>query len=462
MVTWRALVRFPDGREQRIEIRPGLTMGRDPENACELSHLSVSAQHAQVVERNGRLYLRDLGSRNHTRILEGPSLGRDQEYPLENGTVASLGKVVIRFECDKEALVMDTKPRSGAGDSTQPRPPDCGATSPAPRAAEVVPGSPEGDFEAPTVPGPASRVGGSRPAPAPDEPKASDAFNMATRPAVKQPGIGASSNAPVSAPPPAAGASPPPPSESATSPREAQKVAPEGKADESGESPGFTKPIDSGSDALADKAFLAKARARLVVEDEALPRIVQVLMPDFVVGREVSREAEQVGQGCRLDHDRVSSPHARIVLAQNRFTLEDLKSTNGTYWGPERRKVEKQELRSEDPVTFGVISALFVADVDFAGNQVQRRNHERAARALRRSGRITKGQLESARREALEKKRHVGEVLILQRAVDSLTWAQEYANAALIPTDSNRVVWVALAIGLAVITFVLGMELFAR
>ena len=59
----------PDGIERRIPLdaRP-IAIGRGDDNDVVVSDPLLSRHHARIVPRNGRLVLRDLASRNGTRV----------------------------------------------------------------------------------------------------------------------------------------------------------------------------------------------------------------------------------------------------------------------------------------------------------------------------------------------------------------------------------------------------------
>jgi len=56
----------------------------------------VSRIHAVLKQKNGQIFLMDLGSSNGT-YLNGMHLIPEQEYPLSNGSILSLGKLKIQL-----------------------------------------------------------------------------------------------------------------------------------------------------------------------------------------------------------------------------------------------------------------------------------------------------------------------------------------------------------------------------
>lgn len=61
-----------------------------------------------------------------------------------------------------------------------------------------------------------------------------------------------------------------------------------------------------------------------------------------------------------IDSNRVSREHARIVRDGAGFVLEDLNSSNGTFFGPNKDKVTKRPIRDGDEFTFGTEKVKFL------------------------------------------------------------------------------------------------------
>lgn len=85
-----------DGREWRLPDLPAL-IGRSPENAVVLAYDSrVSRRHAELLLIQGRVFLRDLGSRNGTFVgakrINTPT-------PIDDGTLFRVGHTWLRFSC---------------------------------------------------------------------------------------------------------------------------------------------------------------------------------------------------------------------------------------------------------------------------------------------------------------------------------------------------------------------------
>jgi ribosomal protein L12E/L44/L45/RPP1/RPP2 len=54
-----------------------------------------------------------------------------------------------------------------------------------------------------------------------------------------------------------------------------------------------------------------------------------------------------------IDSNRVSREHARITREGGDFILEDLNSSNGTFFGPGKEKISKKKLKDGDEFTLG-------------------------------------------------------------------------------------------------------------
>ncbi len=61
-----------------------------------------------------------------------------------------------------------------------------------------------------------------------------------------------------------------------------------------------------------------------------------------------------------IDSNRVSREHARILREGAGFVLEDLNSSNGTFFGPNKDKVSRRPIRDGDEFTFGTEKVKFL------------------------------------------------------------------------------------------------------
>jgi hypothetical protein len=73
---------------------------------------------------------------------------------------------------------------------------------------------------------------------------------------------------------------------------------------------------------------------------------------EFIIGR---------GKTCDfvIDSNRVSRQHARIIRDGNDFTLEDLNSSNGTFFGKQREKITRRTIADGDEFIFGTERVTF-------------------------------------------------------------------------------------------------------
>jgi pSer/pThr/pTyr-binding forkhead associated (FHA) protein len=91
-------------------LRLPATIGRSRDNDIELPHPLVSRRHCELVELNGRLHVRDLGSMNGTFVGNKPVTGI---APIASGQLLTIGTVTLRViyqdqELEAAALVTDS------------------------------------------------------------------------------------------------------------------------------------------------------------------------------------------------------------------------------------------------------------------------------------------------------------------------------------------------------------------
>jgi hypothetical protein len=67
------------------------------------------------------------------------------------------------------------------------------------------------------------------------------------------------------------------------------------------------------------------------------------------------------GKTCEfvIESNRVSREHARVIREGAAFVLEDNKSSNGTFFGPNKEKVTRRPIRDGDEFTFGTEKIRF-------------------------------------------------------------------------------------------------------
>jgi DNA-binding CsgD family transcriptional regulator len=94
-----ASIIFADGLERALD--EGLAIGRDDANDLVLVTKTVSRQHAQLLEHEGRWYVVDRGSFNGT-LLNGTRLQPGIEVPLRHGDRLELGSQLLVFSQPSE------------------------------------------------------------------------------------------------------------------------------------------------------------------------------------------------------------------------------------------------------------------------------------------------------------------------------------------------------------------------
>ncbi len=83
--------------------RTPFTIGRLPDCNLPMVHEDVSRQHCTLINRNGRLYVRNLQSSNGT-FVNGRHV-RD-ELPLQAGDLLSVGLTAFQVGCDRSSARM--------------------------------------------------------------------------------------------------------------------------------------------------------------------------------------------------------------------------------------------------------------------------------------------------------------------------------------------------------------------
>lgn len=177
-------------------------------------------------------------------------------------------------------------------------------------------------------------------------------------------------------------------------------------------------------DGLAKEAAFRSARPRLVLCNEADRRIVDLDSPDYLIGR-VASEDPEFRIRCIIPHGSISSQHARISFNGQRFFIEDLGSKNGTFINGEMLAPgAARELRPESVLRLGSVDTVFVVDRDSEGKSVSESQINAALDVLVARNVLTKNQRERAEKEAAEKKRHPGEVLLASGILSADRWQE--------------------------------------
>src|SRR5262245_21039500 len=77
--------------------RDPLRIGRASQNAIQIADPTVPKEHAEIVRAGQRLAIRDLGSRNGTRVN---GIEVHEPTPIREGDVIEIGKVLARIVSD--------------------------------------------------------------------------------------------------------------------------------------------------------------------------------------------------------------------------------------------------------------------------------------------------------------------------------------------------------------------------
>lgn len=194
----------------------------------------------------------------------------------------------------------------------------------------------------------------------------------------------------------------PPPAKAAPAPAPAKvvsargKVAPEPEPSQSVDEPEAGNPFDEAPEEepqpsqSVDEAFpepdASQAEEELPPEEDAPPPDEEEPPPEeelethaapsppaqrlsltlVMAGRDPHKmvgDTLTLGRGktCEyvIDSNRVSREHARVVREGSDFWLEDLNSSNGTFFGPAKEKVSRRKIKDNDEFTFGTEKVRF-------------------------------------------------------------------------------------------------------
>jgi pSer/pThr/pTyr-binding forkhead associated (FHA) protein len=135
MLNAKLMIIGGDAVQTEVQLKLPTTIGRGRESNLTVPHALVSRRHTEIIERDGRLFVRDLGSLNGTfvnnkRIVEETSLDPDQLLTLGNITfraVYEIGddgdtgristndtEVIDVQQSDTEKVASDTDPSSSS------------------------------------------------------------------------------------------------------------------------------------------------------------------------------------------------------------------------------------------------------------------------------------------------------------------------------------------------------------
>ena len=89
-------------KSTQVELRLPTIIGRGRDAAITIPHSLISRQHCEIVEANGKLLVRDLGS------LNGTYIGKERitEAVLEPGGLLTVGSVTFRAVYEIEDMAV--------------------------------------------------------------------------------------------------------------------------------------------------------------------------------------------------------------------------------------------------------------------------------------------------------------------------------------------------------------------
>jgi len=119
----RLRVQVTEKLMQVFKVRGRLTIGRAPENDIQLLHLGVSRRHAEVSYEDGRLMVRDLGSRNGT-FVNGDRI-TERELAPEDEIAIGQARLTIPKASPPPEVVLDLR----KADLSDPVPAEVGLKS---------------------------------------------------------------------------------------------------------------------------------------------------------------------------------------------------------------------------------------------------------------------------------------------------------------------------------------------
>ncbi len=428
---------------RKVEILHGLKIGREKEkNDVALKDPTVSRNHCVVELRKGQFFIRDLGSKKSTRILEAGTelkvLEKDQYFQLRPGLTVVVGNTLLGVEVSKgEAVVgqdlitaVTLEPRDSKHPSNQ-------------RVSSSTPSLPTGAREqesydpfqgpvaqaessAPPIPASTSQEG-QAPPPPPKQPFTSTRRSSSRR-------LVAVSVDKISAP-----------------------VPPEMKDPSTSN---LRSAPDSGEiqrtevlDGVAYLEALRGAQPRLVVSGYGILETFDIDTTHWKIGR--SKEVH-----LSLNIRSLSERHASIHFNGSSFFIQDLGSTNQTFLQRISDESEKplspnlpEKLPDDSGLRFGDLTAYFYLGRP-ERHAIRAALHDRALKILERAGTIS-----AADRKSLLQRDgsvHPGEELIKNRKLRITEWLAALRQAGRKKTPAWSFKWTALILGGAVLLALLG------
>jgi predicted component of type VI protein secretion system len=131
-----------DAKVSEISLKLPATIGRSRKATVKLPHPLVSRRHCEVFERDGRLFVRDLGSLNGTYV---DSHKIDADQALHPDHLLTLGTVTFRAVYEPQSVLTPVQANSKADPSE--RPTDKSPALPAATIGQSEPDEPRADTD---------------------------------------------------------------------------------------------------------------------------------------------------------------------------------------------------------------------------------------------------------------------------------------------------------------------------
>ncbi len=437
-------VQEPEGKARVVEVHSGLTIGRDATNELSLNDQKVSRRHCEVCELDGRLHLRDMGSRGTTRIHDGKTgectrrLSKDETCLLEPGVVIRVGDteikvlgareddVTIQTGVDSDQVLTDPEARSDS--PSMPGAGSAGSSVAGMESDQILTFQRMKSYDpfvagSPAKAGQGAVEGAGRPADRPATPKDAPQKPVAD-PAARTAGPSVKPESRRSAQPAAVPAekaelpkrvpSPPSAAPEKESPRNAGEASPE---------PGTER---YGTEEVRGLNAMKKFGPRLLVLGHANNTVHEVDKNPWIIGRGPAANLS-------LPLKEISERHAQIRFSGGTFRVADLGSTNGTFVQP-CASAQEEPVPPESEVEIADETVIRLGEIDmffYFGRPVnaeERRDlHRRALDLLVRRHRI-----DPAKRKALWKgavDQHPAMALLRARAIKVTDWTEALQEA---------------------------------
>ncbi|MCB9832761.1 MAG: FHA domain-containing protein [Planctomycetes bacterium] len=462
-------IREPGKPPRRLRLRPGLGIGRHPDNDCLIEDPKVSGFHARIERRGVDWVLVDLGSSNGTHVLDGASLGREQSQVLVTGLRFMTGYTEFEVVTAKAAPASEATrmmPQTDQGEGLvgrkpEARPPEPTPTkpSPAPRRERPVDVESKGVPRAPiselspiiendsvsesfpsvdVVPPKAARP---KVAPGAVPPKEPDDHSEARTIGFARVDLDAAPRGKVTS-------GPDPDEETILSPADRNETRPTparkrpappaydaptiatplpgklGRAlpPQDDESTLVTDPAPHGDLPRADQG-LSFMRPRLFIAGDGQRSVVVIDKREFGIGRRLGDGSHE--SDCPIESFAVSARHAAIHYRQGRFYVEDRNSRNGTTVGDKKLEAgATRELKPDDRLVFGMVEVLFVVDRDEQLHEIPRRPYRDALDRLVRKGLVAADRAEALWQRCAVEGEHPAESLIMSGAITVKQWSE--------------------------------------